>query len=98
MQPSRRDSAPLTPGLTLLLAFATGTAVSAIYLNQPLLSTLAKSLNASHETVGLISTLTQVGYGLGILLIVPLGDILPRKRLVTGKLALLAVALVLGGA
>jgi predicted MFS family arabinose efflux permease len=98
MQPLRRDSAPLTPGLTLLLAFATGTAVSAIYLNQPLLSTLAKSLNASHETVGLISTLTQVGYGLGILLIVPLGDILPRKRLVTGKLALLAVALVLGGA
>jgi hypothetical protein len=75
-----------------------GTAVSAIYLNQPLLSTLARSLGAPHETVGLIATLTQVGYALGILFLVPLGDVLPKKRLVTTKLALLAVALAGSGA
>jgi predicted MFS family arabinose efflux permease len=98
MQPSPRKSASLTPGLTFVLALATGTAVSAIYLNQPLLSTLARSLNAPHETVGLIATLTQVGYALGILLLVPLGDILPKKRLVTTKLMLLALALAASGA
>jgi predicted MFS family arabinose efflux permease len=98
MQPLPRRNAGLTPGLTFLLALATGTAVSAIYLNQPLLSTLAKSLGAPHETVGLIATLTQVGYALGILLLVPLGDVLPKKRLVTTKLALLALALAASGA
>src|SRR5882672_7464537 len=98
MQPLPRRSAGLTPGLTFLLAVATGTAVSAIYLNQPLLSTLAKSLGVPHETVGLIATLTQIGYALGILFLVPLGDILPRKGLVTTKLALLALALAASGA
>jgi predicted MFS family arabinose efflux permease len=98
MQPSSRKNAGLTPALTFLLALATGTAISAIYLNQPLLSTLARSLRAPHETVGLIATLTQVGYAVGILFLVPLGDVLPKKRLVTAKLALLALALALSGA
>jgi predicted MFS family arabinose efflux permease len=98
MQPSPRTNLELTPALTFLLALATGTAVAAIYLNQPLLSTLARSLGAPHETVGLIATLTQVGYGIGILLLVPLGDVLPKKRLVTTKLALLSVALAASGA
>src|ERR1700682_134822 len=98
MQPLPRRSAGLAPGLTFLLALATGTAVSAIYLNQPLLSTLARSLGAPHEMVGMIATLTQVGYALGILLLVPLGDVLPKKRLVTTKLALLALARAASGA
>ncbi|MBI6897226.1 MFS transporter [Pseudomonas putida] len=87
----------LTRGLTLLLAAACALAVATVYLAQPLLESMAASLGVSSARAGLVVGMTQAGYALGLLLIVPLGDLLDRKRLILGQLlvssgALLAVA------
>ncbi|ANN16585.1 transporter [Amycolatopsis orientalis] len=79
-------------GVVLLFAVAAGTAVATIYFAQPLLVTMGTDLGIAASTVGAIVTLTQLGYGLGLFLLVPLGDLLDRRRLVTGLLTLLALA------
>ncbi|WP_139668383.1 MFS transporter [Pseudomonas sp. F16(2018)] len=88
---------PLTRGLTLLLATACALAVATVYLAQPLLEAMAASLGVSAARAGLVVGMTQAGYALGLLLIVPLGDLVDRRRLIVGQLlasagALLAVA------
>jgi predicted MFS family arabinose efflux permease len=83
----------MTPGRTLLFAVAGGAAVGNLYWAQPLLDEIASSLGTSTAVAGLLVTLTQVGYALGILLVVPLGDVLDRRRLVPGVLVASAVAL-----
>lgn len=87
------DRARMTPGRTLLFAVAGGAAVGNLYWAQPLLDDIASSLGTSAALAGLLVTLTQVGYALGILLVVPLGDVLDRKRLIPGVLVASAVAL-----
>ncbi|BCJ04896.1 MFS transporter [Mitsuaria sp. RG] len=87
----------LTRGLTLLLAAACALAVATVYLAQPLLESMAASLGVSSARSGLVVGMTQAGYALGLVLIVPLGDLVDRKRLILGQLlvssgALLAVA------
>lgn len=79
--------------ITLLLAIACGIAVSTIYAAQPLLVTIGADLALDAGTVGLIVTITQAGYGLGLLLLVPLGDLLERRRLIVTHLVALAGAL-----
>ena len=86
------------PGLpravALLFAVACGLAVANVYYAQPLLETLAGDFGFSHAAVGIIITVTQIGYGLGLLLIVPLGDLLNRRRLIVGQSVLSALALI----
>ncbi|MFE5567606.1 MFS transporter [Amycolatopsis japonica] len=79
-------------GVVLLFAVAAGTAVATIYFAQPLLVTMGAELGIASSAVGGIVTLTQLGYGLGLFLLVPLGDLLDRRRLVAGLLTLLAIA------
>ncbi|MRH98221.1 MFS transporter [Agrobacterium tumefaciens] len=89
--------AGLSGRLALLFAIAGGIAVGNLYWAQPLLSEIAAALQVSAGTVGLLVTLTQIGYAVGVLLIVPLGDMLQRRALIPGVMACSAVAL-LGGA
>ncbi len=80
---SGRVAAPgLSPALTWLFAVACGLCVANIYFAQPLLGPIALSLNLHAGLAGLIMTLTQLGYGLGLLLIVPLADVIENRRLV----------------
>jgi predicted MFS family arabinose efflux permease len=79
--------------LTLLFAVAGGAAVGNLYWAQPLLSDIAASLGVSTAAAGTLITLTQIGYALGILLIVPLGDTLSRRRLIPAIMVCSAVAL-----
>jgi len=95
--PSHPDSAPLPAALVLLMATGTGLAVASIYYSQPLLGQLGESLHASTGTIGLVPTLTQLGYALGILLLAPLGDRHDRRNLITLKAAGLALALLACG-
>ena len=81
-------------GLTFLFAVAAGAAVGNLYWAQPLLDLIAGDLGASTADAGWLVTTTQLGYALGILLVVPLGDVTNRRRLV--PLALLAAAVALG--
>jgi MFS family permease len=77
----------------LLLAFACGLVAANIYYAQPLAGPIGAALGIPPGATGLIVTLTQVGYGAGLLLVVPLGDLLETRRLVMALLGLASLAL-----
>ena len=85
----------MTRGLTLLFAVASGAAVANLYWAQPLLDTIAGQLHATPSAAGWLVTSTQIGYAVGILFIVPLGDVLDRRRLTVAMMLVSAVVLVL---
>lgn len=90
-----RMSSPAAPRidrrLVLLLAVTCGTAAANLYYAQPLLNTIASALGVSEGTAGLLVTASQVGYVAGLALLVPLGDLLERRRLIVGLLVLAAI-------
>lgn len=79
--------------LILLLGIACGAIVANLYYAQPLAGPIAASLGLAPDAAGVIVTLTQVGYGLGLLLIVPLADLMENRRLIVAVVGLSAVAL-----
>ena len=81
--------------LVSIMAVATGVAVANLYLAQPLLGAMARSLRLPLAALGLVATLAQIGYALGLLFLTPLGDVHPRRRLIVALL--LAVTLPLAG-
>jgi predicted MFS family arabinose efflux permease len=76
-----------------LLACACGLIVANLYYAQPLIGPISVALGLEPGAAGLIVTLAQVGYGLGLLFIVPLGDRLENRRLVLVLVGLCALAL-----
>ncbi|POA31865.1 MULTISPECIES: MFS transporter [unclassified Pseudomonas] len=96
---SRTDRSPgLSPSLTLLFSVTCALAVANVYFAQPLLASMAESLGVTSGLIGVVVTATQVGYALGLLFIVPLGDRVNRKRLILTQVLLSAVALAAVGA
>ncbi|MEU9517831.1 MFS transporter [Streptomyces sp. NPDC048224] len=83
----------LSRGVVVLFAAACGAAVANVYFSQPLLVTMGHDLAMSPALVGSVVTLTQIGYGLGLFFLVPLGDVADRRRLIAVQLLLLVVAL-----
>lgn len=80
-------------GLVLLFSAASGASVANVYYAQPLLDALARDFGISHAAVGGVITATQVGCALALLLLVPLGDRMNRRRLMVFQLMALVVAL-----
>jgi predicted MFS family arabinose efflux permease len=83
-----------SPRLIWLLTIAAGISVANLYYNQPLLSEIGATFAASPGQVGVIATLTQAGYALGLLLFVPLGDVVERRHLIVLLLCAVGAALV----
>ncbi|MCO4157751.1 MFS transporter [Citrobacter amalonaticus] len=79
--------------LIFVLALGAGFSVAAIYYAQPLLPLMGADLALSITGMGLVPTLTQAGYALGILFLLPLGDRYDRRRLILMKSAALALLL-----
>jgi len=77
-----------------LLAVACGLIVANLYYAQTLVGPISAATGLSPQAAGLIVTLTQIGYCLGLLFIVPIGDLLENRRLITCALFLTCVALV----
>lgn len=88
-------TATLDKGVVLLFAIACGLAVGNVYYAQPLLDAMADAFGLSPGSIGIVMTLTQVGYGFGLLLLVPLGDLLNRRRLIVTQTLLSAAALLM---
>jgi predicted MFS family arabinose efflux permease len=88
------ETRSLTPGQARLLAFIAGATVANLYYAQPLLPTIAVSLRVSETSASLLVTLTQLSYGISLLLLVPAADITRRRTLFTVLLSIdtLAVA------
>lgn len=79
--------------LTILLAAACGIIVANLYYAQPLVGVISSSIGLSANSSGFIVTLTQIGYVVGLLFIVPMGDIVENRRLIVASLLLTAIAL-----
>lgn len=89
------DRPTLTRTARWTFTIVAGLTVANLYYNQPLLPGIAAAVGVAATRAGLIGTLTQVGYAVGLLLIVPLGDIVERRRLIVGTLAAVALSLAL---
>jgi predicted MFS family arabinose efflux permease len=83
----------MPPGRVALFAVACGVSAANLYYAQPLLPEIAGDLHSGPGRTALVVTSAQVGYGLGLALLVPLGDILVRRRFVPALLVVAAAAL-----
>jgi predicted MFS family arabinose efflux permease len=91
-----RNSPPAKPRAPLpFLGLACAIGVSTIYFNQPLLLEMGKTYGATAGTAGFVAVATQIGYALGLLLFVPLGDLLERRALMLRMYGAVVVALLL---
>lgn len=92
--PQQKEVGP-SRSLLFSLSVGAGLSVAAIYYNQPMLGNIGQDFHSSVSATGLIPTLTQVGYALGILLLIPLGDRFNRRHVILAKGLMLALALIL---
>jgi predicted MFS family arabinose efflux permease len=84
----------LSSRMIFLFSLTSALAVANVYSAQPLLESIAASLQVSPGTIGTVVTATQSGYALGLVFLVPLGDCVNRKKLVITQLLLSVVALI----
>lgn len=89
------DKSPgrLNNGLVWIMALACGLGAANLYYVQPLLALIAHDFTVSDSSVGFIATLSQMGYALGLLFIVPLGDSISRRALILGSLIAATISL-----
>ncbi|MBA4786097.1 MAG: MFS transporter [Rhizobiales bacterium] len=95
-------AAPLAPSglsgtMTFVMAAACGLIVANLYYAQPLAGPIAAAIGLPAHLTGLIVTLTQIGYGIGLLLIVPLGDLVENRRLILMMIGATIIALLAAG-
>ncbi|WP_419801270.1 MFS transporter [Mucilaginibacter sp.] len=96
---NEKNTAETNPGLSKLtlwvMTVATGLVVANLYYSQPLLDDIARTFRVSNGSAGYIAMLTQIGYATGMLFLIPLGDMLKRKKLIMVDFALIIASLLL---
>ena len=97
MKTEKHQQFILTKPLVLLMAVICGATVANLYYIQPLEAQVASTFHISQSAVGVAAMLTQIGYALGLLLIVPLGDMVERRSVILRMLLLIAASLLLAG-
>ncbi|MCS3471847.1 putative MFS family arabinose efflux permease [Pseudomonas sp. JUb42] len=87
----------LTRGLVLLFAFCCGAIVANIYYAQPIVELIAPDIGLSAHSASLIVSLTQIGYALGLLFLVPLADLVENRKLMLATAVVATIALLCAG-
>lgn len=93
--PKPETVSPLSSQFILLMAIACGLCAGSAYFNQPLIYSIEKSLKISTSQAGLTVVLAQIGYVLGLMLLVPLGDFLNKRKLVVSLMVFAAISQIL---
>ena len=93
MNAELKENAGLPAHILWTLAIVAGISVANLYYNQPLLNLMRADLGVSDFQANLIAMITQIGYALGLLFIVPLGDLYRRKKIILINFLLLVFAL-----
>lgn len=95
MKPSQmfHSGTLLSMPVILLLAIACGLSVANIYYVHPMLNVIAADLHMNTALAGSVITATQICYACGLLFLVPLGDLLPRRQLIIGQMLVSALCL-----
>lgn len=83
----------LPASLLWALAIIAGITVANLYYNQPLLYNISQDLQVSEFKTNLIAMVTQIGYALGLLFIIPLGDLFPRRKIILVNFSILILSL-----
>ena len=89
------ENGGISGGLLLLMAVVSGLAVANLYYSQPLLELMRLDMRVSEVQANLITVITQAGYAAGLFLLIPLGDMYPRRALIILSLFLSAFAALL---
>jgi predicted MFS family arabinose efflux permease len=92
---TEKEASLLTPFTLWTLTITTGLVIANIYYNQPLLNEIARTFGVTSAKAGQVAVFTQVGYALGLLFIVPMADMLERKRMMIIDFGFIIAALLL---
>lgn len=93
MKQELKENQGLPASLLWTLAIIAGISVANLYYNQPLLNRISRDLQTSEFTANLIAMITQIGYAIGLLFIIPLGDLFKRKTIILINFTVLIVSL-----
>ena len=94
MKAELKENGGLPTHILWTLAIVAGISVANLYYNQPLLNVIRHELGVSEFQTNLIAMITQIGYALGLLFIVPLGDLYQRKKIILTNFILLIFSLI----
>lgn len=93
MKQKLKENQGIPSELLWTLAIIGGASVANLYYNQPLLNRISQNLNISEFSANLIAMFTQAGYALGLLFIIPLGDLYRRKNIIITNFSILVISL-----
>lgn len=93
MKQTLKENGGLPPLILWTLSIVAGISVANLYYNQPLLNMIRHDLDVSEFTTNLIAMVTQIGYALGLLFVVPLADMYKRKKIIVTNFVLLVLSL-----
>lgn len=86
-----KENQGIPRNILLMMAIIAGLTVANCYYNQPLLELIRHDIGITEQSANLITVITQIGYALGLLFLIPLGDMFSRKRLILVNMSIAAV-------
>lgn len=95
MTTEKNSVSPLSSQFVLLMAMACGLCAGSAYFNQPLIYSIEESLGITTSQAGLTVVIAQIGYVLGLMLLVPLGDFLNKRKLILSLMVFAAISQIL---
>jgi hypothetical protein len=86
-----KENQGIPRSILLMMAIVAGLTVANCYYNQPLLELIRHDLGITEQKANLITVITQIGYALGLFFLIPLGDMLSRKKLILVNMTIAAL-------